>query len=118
MPSLPINQAITASQQGVNPLLGWQFENVPWSYRKGAYVRIYARSTTANLRMTVFSGSTTIQQRSPVQSGGTAGQTPTPFTTTAIDFVAAPGDRLIMLIDEVGGAAANFDAIITIDPVR
>lgn len=117
MPSLTISQAMTANQQGYNPLTGWQYEFVPMAWRKGAYVKLYARGTTAGIRTTIFSGSQTIQQRSPVQGGGTAGVTPTGFTTNPVDFVAMPGDRLITTFDETLGGTPTLDAVITVDPV-
>jgi hypothetical protein len=117
MPSLPISQALTANQQGFNPLLGWQYEIVPAAYRRGALVRIFLRATTNGVRLTVFSGSQTIQQRSPVQGGGTAGVTPTVFTTNAIEFRAQPGDRLIMQADEILAGTPTIDGVVNIDPL-
>lgn len=117
MPSLTISQAMTANQQAYNPVTGWQYEFVPMAWRKGAYVRIFPRGTTNGIRVTVYSGSQTIQQRSPVQGGGTAGVTPTGFTTNPIDFVAMPGDRLILQFDEVLAGTPTLDAQINVDPV-
>lgn len=117
MPSLVVSQAMTANQVGYNPLSGWQFEFIPAVWRKGAFVRIFARGTTAGIRITQYSGSQTIQQRSPVQGGGTAGTTPTGFTTNPIDFVAMPGDRLIAQFDEVLGGTPTLDAVFQVDPV-
>lgn len=113
MPSLIWSRALTANQLGDNPLTGWQYEYVPWN----AFVRVLQRATTVNVRQTLFSGSQTIQQRSPVQAGGTAGTTPSPLNTPVIEFLAAAGDRLIIQNDEVGGAAATVDGIVTVDPV-
>lgn len=118
MPSLPISQALTANQVGYNPVTGWQYEFIPAAYRKGALVRIFARGTTTGVRLTCYSGSQTIQQRSPVQGGGTAGVTPTVFTTNPIEFVAAPGDRLILQFDEVAGGTPTVDAVLNVDPIR
>lgn len=114
MPSLPFSQAMTANQLGFNPLLGWQFEIVPYPR---AYVQLLVRSTTVGNRITVFAGSTTIQQRSPVQGGGTAGVTPSPLNTPMLDFIATAGDRLILQIDEVAGGTPTVDGIISINPV-
>lgn len=118
MPSLTISQAMTANQANYNPLTGWQYEFVPAAWRKGGVVRIFARGTTAGIRITMYTGSQTIQQRSPVQGGGTAGTTPTAFTTNPIEFYAAPGDRLIASFDEVLGGTPTLDAVFQIDPVR
>ena len=117
MPSFTVSQAMTANQAGFNPLTGWQFEFIPMQWRKGALVRLCARGTTAGIRCTIFSGSQTIQQRSPVQGGGTAGVTPTVFTTNPVEFVAAPGDRLIPTFDEVLGGTPTLDAVFNVDPI-
>lgn len=116
MPSFPVSQALTANQQGFNPLTGWQYEFIPQAWRRGALVRIFARATTVAVRLTVFSGSQTIQQRSPVQGGGTAGTTPTVFTTPPIEFRAMPGDRLILSFDETAAGTPTVDAIVTVEP--
>lgn len=117
MPSLPVSQALTANQTGYNPVQGWQYEFIPAVWRKGALVRLFARATTTGVRLTVYSGSQTIQQRSPVQGGGTAGTTPTVFTTPPVEFIAAPGDRLILQFDEVAAGTPTVDAILNVDPV-
>lgn len=117
MPSFPYSQALTSGQTGFNPLTGWQYEFIPMAYRKGALVRIFVRGTTTGVRLTVFSGSQTIQQRSPVQGGGTAGVTPTVFTTPPIEFVAMPGDRLILQHDEVAAGTPTVDGIVNVDPI-
>lgn len=114
MPSLPFSQAMTANQLNFNPLLGWQYEFVPYPR---AYVQLLVRSTTTGNRISVFTGSTTIQQRSPVQGGGTAGVTPSPLNTPVLDFIATGGDRLILQIDEVAGGTPTVDGIVTINPV-
>lgn len=112
MPMLPFSQALTANQLGVNPLSGWAYEFLPWP----AFVRILLRATTINTRATVKTGSQEIQPRSQVQGGGTAGTTPSPLNTPVIEFIGSPGDRLAVLLDEVGGAAATVDGIIYVDP--
>lgn len=112
MPALPFSQVFTANQLGVNPLSGWQYEYVPWR----AVVKLLMRSTTTGNRAAVFSGSQTIQERSPVQSGGTAGVTPAELNTPAITFIAQPGDRLKLAIDEVAGGTPTVDGIIYIEP--
>lgn len=117
MPSFIFSQALTANQIGVNPLAGWQFSRVPNAFIRGAYVALLQRATTVNVRATLYTGSQTIQQRSNVQSGGTAGVTPSPLNTPVIDWQAAPDDLLQDLLDEVGGAAATVDGIITIEPM-
>ena len=73
MPQLNFSQALTANQLGFNPVLGWQYEYLPWP----AQILILARNSGATkVNLTVYTGSETIQERSPVQSGGIAGVTP------------------------------------------
>ena len=119
MPSLSFSQALTANQVGYNPLSGWQFEYVPAAWGRGAAVQVLVRTTGAagTVRCTVFSGSTNVQQRSPVQVGGTAGVTPSELNTPAIRFLTAPGDRLIISIDEGAGATPTVDGQIVIEPL-
>lgn len=112
MPQLVFSQAFTANQLGVNPLSGWQYEYLPWP----ASVIILMRSTTTGNRATVYSGSETIQERSPVQAGGTAGVTPSELNTPAISFLAAAGDRLKLVLDEVAGGTPTVDGVIIANP--
>lgn len=117
MPSFIFSQGLTANQIGFNPIANWQFARVPNAFRGGAYVAVLQRATTVNVRASIFTGSQNIQQRSPVQAGGTAGVTPSPLNTPVIDWQAAPDDLLQILDDEVGGAVATVDGIITIEPL-
>lgn len=117
MPSFVWSRALTANQLGDNPLTGWQYEYVPESWVNGAAVSILQRATTTGVRTTIYSGSQTIKQRSPVQGGGTAGTTPSPLNTPVEDFIAAPGDRLLILNDEVSAGTPTVDGILTIEPL-
>lgn len=117
MPALPFTLGLTANQLGANPLAGWQYEYVPAAWSNGAVAKLLARATTNNTRLTAFSGSTTVQERSPIQGGGTAGVTPAELNTTPLTWVAMPGDRLKLSVDEVGGAVATVDGIIIIEPI-
>jgi|SRR5205809_486228 len=113
MPQLNFSQALTANQLGFNPVLGWQYEYLPWP----AQILILARNSGATkVNLTVYTGSETIQERSPVQSGGIAGVTPSELNTPAISFMAAAGDRLKMLFDETAGATPTVDGIIIANP--
>lgn len=117
MPALPFSTPLVANQLGANPLSGWQYEYVPAAWGAGAVCKLLARATTNNTRLTVFSGSTTVQERSPIQGGGTVGVTPAELNTTPTTWVAMPGDRLKLAIDEVGGAVATVDGIFIIEPI-
>lgn len=113
MPLLTFSQALTANQLGFNPISGWQYEYLPWP----ANIKILVRATDVNERLTIYSGSETIQERSPVQGGGVAGTTPTDFTTAAVFFVAAAGDRLKLVIDNTTAGTPTVDGLIMADPV-
>lgn len=117
MPNLTFSQALTANQLGFNPLTGWQFETVPYQYSRGAAVKLLVSCTDVNARITVYTGSQTVQERSPIQGSGTAGKTPTDFTTTPAVFVAGPGDKLKLAIDEVAGGTPTVDGVIMIEPL-
>lgn len=117
MPSFPFSRAMTANQLGLNPLTDWQFERVPAGWVNGAVVSVLQRATTTGVRCTIFTGSTTIQQRSPVQGGGTAGVTPSRLNTEAIEFVAAPDDKLLIQLDEVAAGTPTVDGIISVEPL-
>jgi len=107
---------MTANQLGFNPLSGWQFEYVPYQWPNGAVVQVLARATDVNTRLAITTGSQTIQERAPIQAGGTAGVTPSPLNTSPVVFVAGPGDRLKLAIDEVAGGVPNVDGLVTIEP--
>ena len=117
MPAFPYSQALTANQLGYNPLTSWQFEVVPMAWMRGAAVSVLTRATTVGVRLTVYAGSQTIQQRSPVQGGGTAGVTPSQLNTTPLTFIAQPGDRLMLLHDEVAAGTPTVDGIIQVEPL-
>lgn len=113
MPQFTWSTAMTANQLGLNPLSGWQYEYNPYV----ASVILIVRSTTNGNRITIFSGSETIQERTPVQGGGTAGVTPSELNTPPIAFIAAPGDRLKLVIDEVLAGTPTVDGVIILNPV-
>lgn len=116
MPSFIYSRALSANQTGDNPLTGWQYEYVPNAWR-AAVVQLLQRATTTGVRTSVFNGSNNIAQRQPVQGGGTAGVTPAPLNTPIMEFIAQPGDRLLILNDEVAGGTPTVDGIITIEPL-
>ncbi len=113
MPALQYSQAMTASQQGLNIVQGWQYEYLPWPAR----VQILINATTVAVRMTVYSGSQTIVQRGPVAGGGTAGVLPTVFNVPTVDFIAAAGDRLIVTLDETAAGTPTVNAQVIVEPL-
>jgi len=116
MPALRWSTLMTASQLGLNPLSGWQYEFVPQAWVNGAVCKIIHRATTGGVRQTIYSGSQTMVERSPVQGGGTIGVTPSELNTAPDVFMAAPGDRLKMAVDEVLAGTPTVDGIIIIEP--
>jgi len=117
MPAFPFSHAMTANQLGFNPLTGWQYEFIPAAYLRGAAVKLLVRGTDVNTRLTVYSGSQTIQQRAPIQGGGTAGTTPSDLNTNPLTWIAHPGDRLILSIDEVAGGTPTVDGVVYVEPM-
>jgi hypothetical protein len=113
MPQFPFSQALTANQLGFNPLSGWQYEWTPYP----CSVLLLIRSTGVSSRLTVYSGSETVQERTPIQGGGTAGTTPSELNTTPISFIAPGGDRLKLVIDEVGGLTPTVDGVAILNPL-
>ncbi len=117
MPSFPYSQALTANQSGFNPLTAWQYETVPAAWARGAAVSVLVRATTLGVRLTAYSGAQTIQQRAPVQAGGTAGTTPAALNSTPITWIAQPGDRIMLMHDEVLAGTPTVDGLVQIEPL-
>jgi hypothetical protein len=113
MPQLVFSTAMTANQLGLNPILGWQYEFLPWP----AHALLMTKSTATGVVMTVYSGSETIQERSPVQSGGTAGVTPSELNTPPVAWQAAAGDRLKLLVDNTTAGTPTVDGVIIVNPI-
>ena len=104
---------MTANQLGLNPLLGWQYEFLPWP----ANILLLMRSSATGVVATVYSGSETIQERSPVQAGGTAGTTPSELNTPAVAWQGAAGDRLKITIDNTTASTPTVDGVIIANPI-
>lgn len=113
MPQLVFSTAMTANQLGLNPILGWQYEFLPWP----AHTLLLMRASTTGVVATVYSGSETIQERSPVQAGGTAGTTPSELNTPAVAWQAAAGDRVKVLIDNTTAGTPTVDGVIIVNPI-
>jgi hypothetical protein len=111
MPVFRWSQVLGASLLDQRPLAGWQYRRVPFR----AYCRLLQRSTVADTKVTVYSGSDTIEQRQPVQAGGVAGTTPTTLNTPQSEWIAMPGDELIVSNDTI--TAATIDGVIYVDPI-
>jgi len=91
---------------------------VPIQYANGAVISVLVRTTGAagTVEMTITTGSQTIQERSPVQVGGTAGVIPSVLNTSPVTFMASPGDRIKLSIDETAAATPTVDGLVEIEP--
>jgi len=112
MPSFTFSQSIAAGAT-FNPLVGWQYQYLPWP----AEVTVIARAVAIAMVNTYTSGSETIVEESPVQAGGTAGVIPSPLNTPVQGWMAAAGDLLKLNYRNTSGAAINVDGIIEIVPL-
>jgi len=112
MPTFRYSELFAANQV-INPLLGWQYEYLPWPAR----VSHLSRSTTAGNVQTITSGSETIVEESPVQAGGTIGVTPSELNTPADSWIGAAGDRLKIAIRETLAGTPTVDGIISVEPL-
>jgi len=112
MPSFIFSSTIAAN--GVEqPLIGWQYEYLPWP----AEVTVMARTVLLGVVNTYTSGSETIVEESPTQAGGTAGVTPSPLNTPVQGWHAAAGDRLKLTYRETTGVLTELDGIIEVTPL-
>ncbi len=111
MPRLTFNTSIAAGATA-NPLIGWQYEYLPWN----AVLRLLAQTTAAGVVLTIFSGSETIQQESPVDAGGTANVLPNAFKVEPIGFRAPGGDRLIFNFRNTTAGALSVTGVVDANP--
>ena len=112
MPQLPFSVSLAANQLGLNPILGWQYEYLPFP----SNVILLMRASAVGLLATVYSGSETIQERAVVQAGGTAGVTPSELNTPPVAWAGAGGDRLKVTVDNTTGGAVTIDGLIVVSP--
>jgi len=119
VPRLAFTRALTASQRGFNPLSNWQYEYVPAAYVRGAAVRIMLDTTGAagSVQAAISSGGMTLQEPNPVQVGGTAGVIPSELNNQPLTFIAQPGDRLKVSIDELAAATPTVNGLVEIEPI-
>jgi len=112
MPSFIYSVSVAAGAT-VNPLVGWQYQYLPWP----AEVTVLSRAVAIAMVQTFTSGSETIVEESPVQAGGTAGVTPSPLNTPVQGWLAAAGDLLKLSYRNTSGAAIVVDGIIEVQPL-
>ena len=112
MPSFTFSQSVAAGAV-FNPLVGWQYQYLPWP----AEITVLARATAIAMTAVYTSGSETIVEESPVQAGGTAGVIPSPLNTPVQGWHAAAGDLLKLTYRNTSGAAITVDGIIEAMPL-
>jgi len=112
MPSFIFSQSVAAGAT-FNPLVGWQYQYLPWP----AEITVLARATAIAMVQVFTSGSETIVEESPTQAGGTAGVTPAPLNTPVQGWHAAAGDLLKLNFRNTSGAAITVDGIIEAIPM-
>ena len=112
MPSFIFTQAVLAGAT-FNPLVGWQYQYLPWP----AEVSVLSRATAVAMVQVYTSGSETIVEESPVQAGGTAGVTPSPLNTPVQGWHAAAGDLLKLNYRNTSGGTITLDGIIEVMPL-
>jgi len=112
VPSFIFSQSVAAGAT-FNPLVGWQYQYLPWP----ATVSVLSRATAIAMVNVFTSGSETIVEESPTQAGGTAGVTPAPLNTPEQNWHAAAGDLLKLNFRNTSGAAITVDGIIDVVPL-
>lgn len=112
MPSFTFTQSVAANAV-FNPLIGWQYEYLPWP----AEVQVLARAVDIGMVNTYTSGSETVVEESPVQAGGTIGVIPSPLNTPVQGWEAAGGDRLKLNYRNTTALAVQLEGIIEINPL-
>lgn len=112
MPSFIFSRSVAAGAT-FNPLVGWQYQYLPWP----AEVSVLARATAIAMVQVFTSGSETIVEESPTQAGGTAGVTPSPLNTPVQGWHAAAGDLLKLNFRNTSVSAITVDGIIEVMPL-
>ncbi len=111
MPRLTFNQSIAASSSA-DLMVNSQYRYLPWRAR----VRVLAQTTATGLTKQVTAGSEMIQPASPIDGSGAAAKLPTVFTVDPLDFIAAAGDLIQVIVANTTGGALSVTAIVDINP--
>ncbi len=98
--TLPFTSSVAAGGN-YSPLIGWQYEYVPF----GGLIEILMNATAVGLLATVTAGSDTLQERAPIPAGGTAGVVPSMFDVPPLTDEVMAGDRLKIFIENPTGGA-------------
>ncbi len=112
MPSFIFTQSVAAGAT-FNPLVGWQYQYLPWP----AEITVMSRAAAVGMVQVYTSGSETIVEESPVQAGGTSGVTPSPLNTPVQGWHAAAGDLLKLNFRNTTAGAVVVDGIIEAIPL-
>jgi len=112
MPSFTFSASVAAGAT-FEPLVGWQYQYMPWP----AEMTVLARATAIAMVNTYTSGSETIVEESPTQAGGVAGVIPSPLNTPVQGWMAAAGDLIKLRYRNTSGAAITVDGIIEAVPL-
>jgi hypothetical protein len=112
MPQLTFTQSVAAGAT-YEPLLGWQYEYLPFP----ASVDIGINAAAVGVVATVSSGSDTLQEESPVQAGGVSGVIPSPLNTPYLNDMAAAGDRLKIRFRNTTVGAVIVNGICILKPL-
>jgi len=112
MPSFIYSQLVAAGAV-FNPLVGWQYQYLPWP----GEVNVLSRATAVGMVQVLTSGSETVVEESPVQAGGTAGVTPSALNTPVQGWHAAAGDLLKLNYRNTTGGGVTIDGIIEVIPM-
>jgi len=113
MPRLTFTQSVAAGAT-YQPLLGWQYEYLPFP----AVVEILINATATGVVATVSSGSDQLMEESPVQAGGTAGVMPSKLNVDPLTDAAAAGDRMKIQARNTTGGAITVNGVINVTPLR
>jgi len=112
MPSFIFTQSLAAGAT-FNPLVGWQYQYLPWP----AEVSVLSRATAVGMLAVFTSGSETIVEESPVQAGGVSGVTPSALNTPVQGWHAAAGDLLKLNYRNTTAGPVIIDGIIEVIPL-
>lgn len=121
MPSFTFKSPQLVPGQVYNPLLGWQYEYVPFP----AMVKLIANSpqttpATDTVALSITSGAEQIQEAAPVQSTPVAnlGQLPSELNTPSVSWLSPAGDRLKLNFVATGAGPDFVQGTIYINPLR
>lgn len=121
MPSFTFVSPVLTVGQVYNPLIGWQYEYVPFP----AMVKLVCNAAvttpaTDNVTLSITSGSEQIMESAPVQRTAIAnvGQLPSELNTPSHSWLSPAGDRLKLNFLQPAGGNTQVQGTIYINPLR